>query len=850
MCSCLSELLSSCSVFESNITQAQFVLMLTDGSIQDADGGLGSLVSFDLDSNLRYRLDVSMHKLHIGGSPQVKAWVKEHMQRTKVSSIARVSGGVFRAPAAAAAAARSGAASASDGFWSEDVAALVAARPDSRWAIVDWRHLLSPANILEVPRGELHFSRAITGEPIIVPSSPAAPPHVDVDSTLRNKHGRQPGHGPYGAAAEASAFDAAQAEWLEEDMASQGGRQHLHISGRVDTVPAAPLQKADRSLAVQELQFALIQSGFMRPSAIRFHAGIYGRHTMSAVGALQAVYGISPTGVYDEATEEALRALMARDALTEVAGGGMYPLDTFTYPLPADLAAEDEGAVLASVNGLAGLRGSEELGQFADSLDTGPALFPSEVYARMQDANKSELQLEATNGTVMAIAGTEEERFRVWNEEKDGANHGTGNSGDTDDSAAAGGGGTLDVSVYDVSVRGPNKQTKAAKAAKKDSEDARRIEEHHAKQVQLRVSQAAQNKNEPAASRKLPRALRQAGGSVSREAARTARSKTAAALLHSPTGGGVGASAWEQRALLRDVPSSDYGPVPSGADSSQGAGEELRSAAETSGQLLRKGHGWDTDRPSDYGPLPPREQEQEQQDLASAHERLAFQDRFVHRDSGETRPSTKGQKPQLDGSVLREAAELHLDRHLQGRDRQLREAAELVKVHGEAGVEGTPEEGWRPARGIKVQMGYGYRWSEAESEGGNGSAHSPRICGGWREQSASNRHGRAGRRTLSVVEGSLPMLIPHEPVISGTELVARVNAMQGAVAAGESAQLQAARAAMLSFARKRTRPPHLQAYALEPSAPPELDVSHSSRAWSLMISACHVSRPQCALRTY
>ena len=53
---------------------------------------------------------------------------------------------------------------------------------------------------------------------------------------------------------------------------------------------------------------------------------------------------------------------------------------------------------------------------------------------------------------------------------------------------------------------------------------------------------------------------------------------------------------------------------------------------------------------------------------------------------------------------------------------------------------------------------------------------------------------------LTVVEGSLATLIPHEPVISGAELVARVNAMAGIVVAVETQQLRDARMLMEGFA--------------------------------------------------
>ena len=74
---------------------------------------------------------------------------------------------------------------------------------------------------------------------------------------------------------------------------------------------------------------------------------------------------------------------------------------------------------------------------------------------------------------------------------------------------------------------------------------------------------------------------------------------------------------------------------------------------------------------------------------------------------------------------------------------------------------------------------------------------SPRIGAGWRDQADALNNDDA---TVTVVEGSLATLIPHEPVISGAELVLRVKAMAGTVQAEETEQLAAARAEMNAFA--------------------------------------------------
>ena len=135
------------------------------GEAEGAEGvPLGSLVSFDLDANLLYRLEVSLHKMQIAGYPQIKDWICQHFQRENVSSISRISGGVF-APLKTRGCSSAGAPDktineedgGSAGFWTEDVETLVASRPNSRWAIVDWRHFLAPAKVVQVSRGGSDF---------------------------------------------------------------------------------------------------------------------------------------------------------------------------------------------------------------------------------------------------------------------------------------------------------------------------------------------------------------------------------------------------------------------------------------------------------------------------------------------------------------------------------------------------------------------------------------------------------------------------------------------------------------------------------------------------------------------
>ena len=257
------------------------------------------------------------------------------------------------------------------GFWTEDVEELVASRPNSRWAIVDWRHFLAPASIVTVPRGELHFSRDIMGRPVIVPTTGC--PYELIDDSMGELHA---GSGPDTGSGTEPNGEGRNARSSSDD---NGGD-----SGRPLAVPPPPLSKADRSFDVQNLQFLLIKIGFLRPSAIRFHTGIYGRHTMAAVGALQAVCGLNPTGQYDSETAVALTRMVCER----------------TEPPSID----DRGKLLGDV--------------------VGTAIYPSDLYQRMSDAAKTPEEVARTNGSVLEIQGTDidgaggEQRYRIWKEQK------------------------------------------------------------------------------------------------------------------------------------------------------------------------------------------------------------------------------------------------------------------------------------------------------------------------------------------------------------------------------------------------------------------------------------------------
>ena len=101
---------------------------------------------------------------------------------------------------------------------------------------------------------------------------------------------------------------------------------------------------------------------------------------MAAVGALQAVCGLNPTGTYDSATAEALQRLAEQKRSAKTLG--------------------DDRKLLGDV--------------------IGTAIYPSDLYQRMSDATKTAEEVEKTNGSVLEIAGTDidggggEQRFRIW----------------------------------------------------------------------------------------------------------------------------------------------------------------------------------------------------------------------------------------------------------------------------------------------------------------------------------------------------------------------------------------------------------------------------------------------------
>eukprot|EP01052_Picozoa_sp_SAG31_P014872 SAG31_NODE_939_length_10873_cov_5.403843_3_plen_675_part_00 len=240
----------------------------------------GRLVNYDLDCNVAYAVTAIEQKLAMAAEPSLSMALLHLLASkasgtapmpppTKLHSAARIAGQIFvplhtfmhrsfeLQPQDAL--------HSTMGWWCADgeaglkkLAALRAKHGHangSRWAIVEPRQLLGPNRCVNLPVGQLHFTRDhATGKPMYV--------------------------------------EAPGSTWCTV------------------TPPRAPLHKGCKGAAVQALQFLLVQASLMKPEAIRFHAGMYGKNTESAVAALQLTAGLLPTGRYDVDAEQALSARM------------------------------------------------------------------------------------------------------------------------------------------------------------------------------------------------------------------------------------------------------------------------------------------------------------------------------------------------------------------------------------------------------------------------------------------------------------------------------------------------------------------------------------------------------------
>ena len=146
----------------------------------------------------------------------------------------------------------------------------------------------------QVKRGHIHFTRTWKGQPCVIPSAPLDLP-LPVDTPRVNAAPADTGPEGEDPSAEARPrvevpLDPSEVPTStaadDNDGDGDGGGDGDDCGDDVG-VPPAPLVRGDQGKLVETLQFMLVQAGFLRPTAIRFHAGSFGGHTQTAVGAMQ-----------------------------------------------------------------------------------------------------------------------------------------------------------------------------------------------------------------------------------------------------------------------------------------------------------------------------------------------------------------------------------------------------------------------------------------------------------------------------------------------------------------------------------------------------------------------------------
>ena len=149
------------------------------------------------------------------------------------------------------------------------------------------------ASLAQVKRGHIHFTRTWKGQPCVIPSAPLDLP-LPIDTPTVNAAPADTGPEGEDPSAEARPRVEVPVEVPKSTAADDNdGDNAGDGDGDVDDggddvgVPPAPLVRGDQGKLVETLQFMLVQAGFLRPTAIRFHAGSFGGHTQTAVGAMQ-----------------------------------------------------------------------------------------------------------------------------------------------------------------------------------------------------------------------------------------------------------------------------------------------------------------------------------------------------------------------------------------------------------------------------------------------------------------------------------------------------------------------------------------------------------------------------------
>ena len=141
------------------------------------------------------------------------------------------------------------------------------------------------ASLAQVKRGHVHFTRTWKGQPCVIPSAPLDLP-LPIDTPTVNAAPADTGPEGEDPSAEARPRVEVPVE-VPKSTAADDSAGDGDGGGDDVGVPPAPLVRGDQGKLVETLQFMLVQAGFLRPTAIRFHAGSFGGHTQTAVGAMQ-----------------------------------------------------------------------------------------------------------------------------------------------------------------------------------------------------------------------------------------------------------------------------------------------------------------------------------------------------------------------------------------------------------------------------------------------------------------------------------------------------------------------------------------------------------------------------------
>lgn len=138
-------------------------------------------------------------------------------------------------------------------------------------------------------------------------------------------------------------------------QAMQQGMQRMqqHMTpaqaAKGDTLPEAPLSRGARGPGVAQLQAQLIELGALSPDAIRFHAGMYGPRTCTAIAEVQRVMGnLEPSGDFDDAVRAHLLQRLSSNPETEVSAPTTESAQEWTAVEKAD-DADENAAVLISM---------------------------------------------------------------------------------------------------------------------------------------------------------------------------------------------------------------------------------------------------------------------------------------------------------------------------------------------------------------------------------------------------------------------------------------------------------------------------------------------------------------------